>query len=227
MVNILPAFTFFRIKNDLFQFVHKGIDQPERLSKIILSDGPLEFVNIFCRDEWIPFEQLNDIDRLKRVFFLQVRIQVPDVPQSLHIKLVIGFEAFNQPVKLIMRYIKQSLGILSRKLRHLRYQLVHRGKPATFSVDTLIHILWKKIPECFEFSVVPEIKYPSRQPDECVITFCMNLLSEKMDQPVLSSRNLIHGSGYFPDFTFSTYFAEVHRKDPGELLDFLVVRCNV
>jgi hypothetical protein len=101
---------------------------------------------------------------------------------------------------------------------------VYAGIPLAFRIQLPVYIFRQHAFESIGPAVMPIPDDLSCEDNMGVVAFRMNLLPQKKDQPILSSGNLVHRGGRFPQPSLGSDLTEINGKNPGQLLHFPVDR---
>ena len=234
VVDVLPAFAFLRVEDDLFEFLHEGVNHLQGGTDVFFLVGLFELVDILVGDERIVTQRVKDVDRLEGVFLPQEGVQVFDVHEASMFPFADGRvdaqfldRSLDQFVEVVAGEHEQILRVEAARLAHRDGDVVYIGEPLAVDVDAIIDIVRQDIAEVLLDAIAPELEHAEGQSNERVITLRMHLFAEEMHQLVLTARDLVHVGGDVSDLPFRADLVEIDREDAGELFHLLIIGTDV
>ncbi len=109
----------------------------------------------------------------------------------------------------------------------LLYDLVNGNKPLISPIQPFVDILGNQALQLFFVAVIPVFDDLSREQYMGIVALRMGLLSEEMDEPVLSHGQFVYGGRNLSQFSFRADIPEIHGENSGQLLHFTIYRAYI
>ena len=184
----------------------------------------LQRVYIFGFYEAVAPHDVDDVGGVEDVFFFQKLVKFDDKTHALHVDVVGVVNLSPNLLHLIFLHFNEFFQGSVGELAEFVQTLVNAVHPDAVVFHQLIDVGRKNLVQPFFFPVKPETNDIQRNLNVRVVTFCVNLFAEEMNQFVVAVRKLVNLGGDVAELPFSSNFVEIDGKDTGQLLGLFVNR---